>query len=280
VTDAAVRRAAAYGPARRRNAMIKRLTLGMVLMLLASSAMAQMVQKAPRRAARAQVPLTLQLLNQRIPEVRYDQADLEAVLNQLADLAQVQIQPRWDKLEGADVRRDTPITFTAKDLTFQQVMWLVMKAAAGSSDLTLAYRMSGNLLILSTEEDLGKDVITRVYDVADLLLQVANQPLPTNETSTGLGQTSTSGGGSSIFGNSQTQIQQQTQQTNPGEATPEMKALIELIQETIDPDTWADGRGGPGAPGHIRAWRSQLIITNTILVHQKIAGYVKAVGAE
>jgi hypothetical protein len=258
--------------------MPKYLAIGLTIALLADIAMAQAVQKGPRRTAAAQVPQTLRLLDQRIAEVRYEQTELEPAINQLKELSGVEIQPRWDKLEGADVRRDTPITMHAKDLTFKQVIWMLMKAAAGSSDLTLAYRMSGNLLILSTEEDLGKDVITRVYDVADLLLQVSDMPMPSNDSSQGLstsGQGSGGGGGSSIFGQGSQQQQTQQQTTTPGQASPEMKALIDLIKETIEPDTWSDGKGGPGAPGHIREWRKQLIITNTILVHQKIGGYVK-----
>lgn len=256
--------------------MTRYLTIGPTVLLLAASALAQAVQEAPRRTAAVQAPQTLRLLNQRISEVRYEQTELESAINQLKELSGIEIQPRWDKLEGADVRRDTPITMHAKDLSFKQVIWMLMKAAAGSSDLTLAYRMSGNLLILSTEEDLGKDVITRVYDVADLLLQISNLPMPSMDTSQGLSTGAQGGGGGqSIFGQGSQQQQTQQQTTTPGQASPEMKALIDLIKETIEPDTWSDGKGGPGAPGHIREWRHQLIITNTIMVHQKIGGYVK-----
>jgi len=254
--------------------MFRYLTIGLSAVLLAGSALAQAVPTPPR-AADAPAPTTLRLLNQRIPDVRYDQTELAPAINQLKELSQVEIQPRWDVLEAADVRRDTPITMHAKDLTFKQVLWLLMRAAAGTSDLALAYRMSGNLLILSTAEDLSKDVITRVYDVADLLLRVADMPMPATDNTQGLGAgTSGAGGGGTIFPNSQ-QPAAPPPATVPGEAGPEMAALIELIRNTIEPDTWADGaRGGANAPGHIWPWRKQLIITNTILVHQKIGGYV------
>ena len=46
-----------------------------------------------------------------------------------------------------------------------------MSEAAGT-EIKLAYRASGNLLILSTSDDLDKEMVTKIYDVADPLIRL------------------------------------------------------------------------------------------------------------
>ena len=47
-----------------------------------------------------------------------------------------------------------------------------------------------------------------------------------------------------------------------------MAELIEAITGTIEPESW-DVNGGPGT---IRAFEGRLIVKNSPLVHQKLAG--------
>lgn len=244
-------------------------TLGLVAILLAGTALTYAQPAMHRRVSRPQVPETLRLLNQRIPETSFNELPFEFTMHALEDMVGINIMVRWDTLEGAGVERDTPITVKAKNLTFSQVLYLVMNEATGT-DVVLAYRMSNNLLILSTEEDLGRELITKVYDVADLMVRMPNAMRPIYESSQGLGEQG-GGGSSSIFGTQNQQQQDQQQQQNAGAPSGEMSALINVIQKTVEPDSWlANGSGR----GDIQAYGNLLIITNTILVHQKIGGYV------
>lgn len=248
--------------------MRRSLMLGLAVTLLAGTVATQAQPAMQRRALRAQVPQTLRLLNQRLPEIRFDAVPFETVMQYIQELTQINVSVRWEKLENAGVERDAPITIQARNLRLSQVLWMIMNAAT-DSDLTLAYRMSGNLLILSTEEDLGRELITKVYDVADLMVRIPNTQRPFYENNnTSLGEGSSGG---SIFGDSQNQQRQQQDQYEPGQPTPEMSNLIEVIQQTIEPDTWAVNGAGEG---HIQSYGHLLIVTNTILVHQKIGGYV------
>jgi len=98
-------------------------------------------------------------------------------LSWLQQITGTTINVRWETLEFAGVEKETPISLQAENLTFSQVLYMVMNEAAGP-DLVLAYRASGELIILSTAEDLGREVITRVYDVADLMIRVPNAMRP------------------------------------------------------------------------------------------------------
>ncbi|MCK4343136.1 MAG: hypothetical protein KAY37_15585 [Phycisphaerae bacterium] len=241
--------------------MTRHLTLGLAVILLAATSWAQ----SPPTRTRALS--TLELMNQRLPEVRFVEQPLEQVVEWLADFTQMNVVVRWQVLEDSLIMRDAPISLKVRNLRLSQVLWLIMNEAGGS-EVTLAYRASGNLLILSTEQDLGRELITKVYDVADLLLRVPRSGRPDfTSQSQGLGQTGGGGGSQNIFGNSQ---QQRSNQQDDFGSDVQIQALIEIIQNTIEPDSWEVNAGR----GQINTLGSLLIVRNTILVHQQLGGYL------
>jgi hypothetical protein len=151
----------------------------------------------------------------------------------------------------------------------------------GGPDLKLAYRASGNLLILSTADDLGKELLVRVYDVSDLLVRIRNF---TNAPQVDIGGQQGSGGGGgagggggnqNVFGGGGSgqggqEEDNDEDQNQPGAPDPEITRLIEIIQQTIEPDSWDINQGR----GTIQAFRRQLIVRNSILVHQALGGPV------
>jgi hypothetical protein len=255
--------------------MKRYLGLATGVVLLASAAWAQNLSER-RSAPQPAVPQTLRILNQRLPEVAFRDTPFDQVMEFIGELTKVNVVVRWQTLEDAGVKRDTPISLQARNLRLSQVLWLIMNEAGGS-DLKLAYRMSGNLLVLSTEADLDKEMVTKVYDVSDLLIRVRNVGRSGGfDVGQAMQQTGQQGGGGSsgLFGQQNANQQQQGgneygQNAGAGGA-PEMKELVDLIQDTIEPDTWVT-KGGNGT---IHAFRGLLVIHNTILVHQRLGGYV------
>lgn len=190
----------------------------------------------------------------------------------IAEYAQLNVVVRWQTLDDSGVSSDTPISIQARNLRLSQVLWLIMNEAGGA-DLKLAYRASGTLLILSTEEDLSKEMVTKVYDVADLLIRLPSSPMPDVSQNQGLQQGGQGGSGGGIFGQQQGQQGQQyggMDQQNATEAN--MQILVEIIQQTVEPDSWRETGGGLGS---IQAFRNLLIVHNSILVHQKLGGFVR-----
>jgi hypothetical protein len=235
---------------------------------------------APKRVINpaAAKPKTLQLLDQRLPEAAFDDVPFEQVMDYLGGVTGMNMIVRWQTLEDAGVEKTKAITLKANNLRLSQVLWLVL-GQAGGAEVKLAYRASGNVLILSTEEDLGKEMVLKVYDVSDLLVKPKNfynaptLDLSQQNLSSG-GQGAGGGSGQSIFQNDD-QDEDDEEERNRGDGAgvddPETQRLIRLITETVEPDSWQLN----GGLGTIVAWRNQLVIRNKILVHQQLGGLLR-----
>ena len=265
------------------------LAVGLALAFLSSSALAQTAPAAKDTKVVVKTskgtPGTLAQLNKRIEEISFQDLPFDQVIDWLAQYTGMQINVRWQNLTDAGISRDKAVTLSVKKLRFSQVLWMVMNDVGGS-DLKLAYRASGNLLILSTAEDLGKEMLVRVYDVSDLLVRVRNftsapQVDVTGQSGGGGGGGGAGGGGGGSGGNvfggggggtggQEQGNEDQNQNNQNGAPDPEIARLISIIEMTIEPDSWEANSG----KGSIQAFRKQLIVRNTILVHQALGGAV------
>lgn len=264
--------------------MLKQVVYGMVAVLAVSPVLAQTPpREGPRPTPRARTSTTQALLDQRVPEVSFEEAPLEQVMDWVTDFTKANFIVRWEKLQEAGVGKDKTISIKVKNLRLSQVLWLIMNQAGGA-DVKLAYRASGNLLVLSTQEDLGQEMITRVYDVSDLLIRAPRFVNP-NRLDIGQalsqigqgGQGGGGGGGQNIFqsqgggGGGTSGRQEEGRMGGAGGETGEMTQLVQLITDTIEPDTWVTA----GGRGTITPFRNQIIVRNTILVHQRLGGAIE-----
>lgn len=256
-----------------------KLTIGCAILILASTATAvgqtirsgATAQPVPRKAP----PSTLQLLNTRVPEVAFSGAPLEQVIDWLAEFTGTNVNVRWETLAASGIEKDKPISMRFKNLRLSQVLWMILNEAGGA-DIKLAYRATGNLIVISTHEELGKDMITKVYDVSDLLTRVPrftnaanlNAAQALNQSGQGQG-----GGSSQMFQDQQGGNQQgggEGDRMGSGGSDTEMQQIIDLIQDVIEPDSWVKG----GGTGTVVPLHGQIIVRNSILVHQLLGGYV------
>jgi hypothetical protein len=241
----------------------------LLVALVAGGAYAQTpVSKGGLAAAPPATSNTMRLLNQRIPEVAFDQVPFEQVMDWLKDLTGANVVVHYQVLSDAGVERDKPITIKVKNLRLSQVLWMIMNEAGGT-DVKLAYRASGSLLILSTAEDLGKEMVTKVYDVSDLLVSATRfnnaarmdpSQVLSNQGSGGQG----GGGGQQLFQSTQGGENRDNQQ----DQGVDIQRIIDLITDTIEADSWSKN----GGTGQIVAFQKSLVVTNSLLVHQKIGG--------
>ncbi|MCG3128068.1 MAG: hypothetical protein CHACPFDD_02942 [Phycisphaerae bacterium] len=219
---------------------------------------------------------TMELLNMRVPEVRFEAVPMQDVMEWLEELTGVNIVVRWQQLELVGIEKTKPITVKAKNLRLSYVMSLIMGAAT-EPDIKLAYRATANLIIFSTDEDLGKDMITRVYDVGDLLLRVPrftnaaqlNPAEALNQAGQG-GFTGGGGGGGNLFEQEESDQDRDQDENQPG-VSRDMAELISVITSTVEPNSWATN----GGTGTIIPLRSQIIVRASIQVHQMLGGPIR-----
>ena len=255
---------------------MKRIVLaGVIVAFSASTVLGQLSTGTSVRAVRARIPQTLKNLNERIEEVSFQDAPLDQVMNWLSGLTPMNVVVRWQVLEDAGIERDKPITMQIHEVRLSQVLWMILDEAGGT-DITLAYRASGNLLIISTAEDLGKEMVVKVYDVSDLLVKAQDfYGAPHMDLSNTQNNQGGQGGGGSIFSNSGgggSNVDDQQQQGRNGEQdNSDIQELINLIVQTVEPDSWADN----GGTGRIQPFRNLLVVRNNLLVHQQLGGYVQ-----
>jgi len=253
---------------------MNKLACGIVLGAFAVTAQGQIGANRDKAPVTARQPSVLRTLNQTIFQVSFEEQPLDQVIEWLqTQIEDMNVVVRWNRLEDLGVERDKPVTINARNLRVSQVLWMILNEAGGA-DVKLAYRAAANLMVISTADDLGQEMLVRVYDVSDLLVNVprfTNAPqLDLAQAGQGGGAGGAGGGGSqNIFGQ-QGGGSQQDDEEDENQDDEDIQALITLIVDTIEPDSWAQN----GGLGTVQPFRNQLVVRNNILVHQKLGGAV------
>jgi len=251
--------------------MLARLTLVGTALLLAGVATAQL----PAPGAPQREPSTLEVLNQTIPDFTMQDGSLREAIDFLqAVAANVNIEVRWKILEDAGVEPEKlNITLKLKNARLSQVLRDLMQQAGGG-ELLLAYRAVGKSIVVSTERDLGGEMVSKTYDLRDLLIGTAHFEAPQVDISQALNQSGSGSSGSSIFSGSSTTGNVGGGAGLTGDEGPEMQKILRIIKTTISPDSWEDN----GGKGTINPFNGLIVVYNTPLVHQQIAGFVEEEG--
>lgn len=247
-------------------------------------------QPAPRKQTRNAAAM----LSARLPDVNFQEAPLEDVVNWMRDSLQVNILVRWQELEFVGVERTKPISLDVRNLRAGQVLSIVLEQAAGV-DARLAYRADRDVITITSARDLDAGMFVKVYEVGDVIFEplrepylsvarehdfvetvqpvvaagaVAVQPVVRKLRSGVTLNGPTTGafpnpGEGLNYGNDPEQ-----QDNDNGGRERAMRELINVITSTIEPEAW-DVNGGRAS---IRSFRSMLVVRASPLVHQQIGG--------
>ena len=219
-------------------------------------------QPEPAKGEWAAAGPRLNWLEERIPEINVTDVPFEGVVEYLSDFLKVNIVVRWEALSPMGVTRDKPMSLRLRNLKVSQALWLLLNEAGGP-DVRLAYRATSNLLLVSTADDLGREMVVKAYDVTDLITPAPSFAGPTIDVSRagGVGDRAvfesargeTGGGGEGRQG-----------------LAPELERLIAVVLATVEPDSWE----GVGGKGTIAGFQRCIVVRNTIAVHQKLGGWL------
>ena len=180
-----------------------------------------------------------------------------------SDLTGVALVVDWRAMEIDGVDADRPVTLDLADVSAGGVLLLMMDAASDEQRFIAEVELYG--LRVRTRERANRDVVTRVYDVRDLVMEVPTfDDAPSLDLTDALSNTSTGGegrsGGGGVFAEDDAAAEPTTKQER-GEA------LAEAVRDTVEPDVW---RENGGEYSTLRYRGGMLIVRAPAYVHVQI----------
>ncbi|MCC7350285.1 MAG: hypothetical protein IT446_06920 [Phycisphaerales bacterium] len=201
-------------------------------------------------------------LERKLPELRFDQVPFGDVVGFLQDVSGANIFVNWRALEAAGIDRNTPVTARLRDIKFSKGLSTILSDVGGGM-VKLGYTVDEGVITISTEEDLSKNVITRVYDIRDLIINVPDfDDAPDfNLANATQGGSRSGGGGGGGSGQSLLNSNSGNREEEQGPKRQDLvDAITKLITDTVAPDSWRDVGGSVGS---MRELSGQLIVTQT-----------------
>ena len=215
-----------------------------------------------------------QWLLQRVPEVRFDNADFQNVTEFLRDLQGMGWSIRWAAMQDAGIQPDTKITIKLKDVRFDIALDLILQEA-GAGGVPLGYATIDGQLVLSTRDDLNRRTVTRTYDIRPLveamvrlsepvkravaasIRRLSHHPPPSTQPATGL----------SILGADEKEaLLRQAVDDALRHAT--ARSLLNTIRLNVDVLSW---RQTGGAVGYLQELDGVLVVAQTPTAQDQVA---------
>lgn len=212
------------------------------------------------------------------PEIKFEAMEFQRVVEKFRADTGLNIVVQWQALEAAGLDKDAEVTMNLKNVKYDKALQTILDEV-GSGEVQLAYEIDEGIVRISTKEDLSRRTVTRVYNVQDLLItiptfrgrqinleQVGQQ---TQEGGLGGGRflRGSQAGGSQSSGSvmqgagGSDDLDQGTTGEDP------LQPIIELIRNTIDPESWREAGGNVGS---IQSLNQQVIVTQTGAAHTEL----------
>ena len=175
------------------------------------------------------------LLQRKIGRMEFDDIALEDFIRYLRDyLPDADIDVRWNVLAGIGLDRRTPVGLYLSNPTLEQALRVVLKKL--SDPAPVWYAVQNGVITISSLDDLRdpENMITRLYDIQDLILRVPDFAGPRLDVAEVLATGGEEGGGGFITDDEEDELKQPTRQEM-------LEQLIEVIKTSVDPESWNTG---------------------------------------
>ncbi len=182
----------------------------------------------------------------------------------------IQIFVNWRDLEdNADIDQETPINMDPlPSIKLSLALRLLLDAVSGGF-VDLDYSVENGIITIATIEQISTELVTLVYDVTDLVQRPANYQSSTSSRGGGSGSNVEESGAQfdddddDDDDDSERRDERGAQRTN---------SLIQLIQNTVEPDSWSI----VGGPGEITSYSRRLLsIRQTPEIHTEVSKLLK-----
>ncbi|MCE5276822.1 MAG: hypothetical protein ABFD92_08595 [Planctomycetaceae bacterium] len=112
-------------------------------------------------------------LEQRIKELKFDDIELEDVIQFMRDVSGQDIYVNWHALSQAGISRSTPVNVHVRGVTVHQGLLVCLKDVAGEE--SLGYEIADGVVIVSTCDDAKR--LTKQIETPPVAAQPADEPL-------------------------------------------------------------------------------------------------------
>lgn len=230
-------------------------------------------------------------LDRRIP-VDYDGQALAKVIDDLAHEMDVNVAVAWNDLEAQGIQRDDPVNLRfPTEMTFRKALGEILDQAGGNVELGFAAK--DGLIKVATKDQLDRDVYTEVYPIEDLLMAVPDYNYDGPPFGIQQGRPETVGGrfasatfdrtgggfGEGEFGGRERESgrRRRGHTEDDDERQVRVDDLLDLIRNTIEPNSWRDNGGAVAA---IAELGGQLVVTQTSAAHAEVADLLSKLRAQ
>ena len=220
---------------------------------------------APQEGKREARPtnLAVKAMNMVIEDAVFEDLTFEEFVEWLGRTTKANVVVRWKVLEKEGIERDQPINLKEKNIPIRKLLPMVFEQlTADLRSVELAAKADGNTLMISTKQELTMQLITRMYDVQDLLISLPKFPA------------TPVGGGLTRYSDRVKMGGSGWKESDANSEDP-AEQLINVITRNIQPLSWKVN----GGKGTIKILKGQLVIRNNIEVHQELGGYLAATKA-
>ena len=156
--------------------------------------------------------------------LEFVEAPLQDVVDYLKSLHEIPIVLDRRALDDVGIGTDSPITVNLKDISLESVLKLTLR------ELDLTWTIRHEVLLITTAEEAETLLLTRVYDVGDLV--ICRDP--------------------------------------SGDLWADYDTLIETVTSTIAPESWADVGGPGAIAGASFQGAEALTVAQTYQIHRRI----------
>jgi hypothetical protein len=180
------------------------------------------------------------ILRRRISELRFSQTPLESALASLQADAHFGAIIRWDQLEAAGISSASPVTLDVSGLPLEKALDLLCET------MGITYNFHNEIVEITLPDQAGRIVESRVFNAhefIDVMTGFAGSHVPRGN------------------------------QLNRQEA---LHYFRDLVESTIEPDSWKDNGGSVASLGVIGAC---LVVKNTARVNESISSFMAEVQA-
>jgi hypothetical protein len=230
-------------------------------MLIGSVAVVLLLACANLHAAK--INPTRARLSMNLPELKFTNVALSDAIDFLRDVSGANIHVNWKALEELGVGKDTPINVKLRAVSLRKILNVLVNETGVPGAIT--WMIDDNVIEITSRQIADQQLVTRVYPVDDLLMEIPDFEGPNFDLTAKSGGSggSSSGSSSSILGGDSGENEEEG--STKAERAQE---LVELIQELIQPDIWRDN----GGVATIKYFHGSLIITAPRSVHEAVGG--------